>query len=163
MTFPSDRSAASRGAGSPAPQLEIAIDTREQLPYEFPDSRVVTLKSGDYSVVGRESEIAVERKTKADCYRSLGVQRERFEREVQRLSEMRYAAIVIEASERDFLIPPAHSDLAPKSAIRTLLGWSIRYGVHVHFAGNRELGRATTFALLELFDRYCRQGRLACA
>ena len=53
------------------PELIVAIDTREQKPYRFPRSEVKTLASGDYSVVGLEDRIAIERKTKEDAYSSL--------------------------------------------------------------------------------------------
>ena len=128
--------------------FQIAVDTREQLPYKFKNSVTKTLQSGDYSIIGHESQIAIERKTKGDAYGSLGQGRKRFENEFKRLSVMSYAAVVIECSLSNFLKQPKHSQLNPKSAINTLISWCIKYGVQVHFAENRKLGRALTAQLL---------------
>jgi ERCC4-type nuclease len=112
---------------------------------------VQTLATGDYSVAGFEDRIAIERKTKEDAYSSLGWGRARFQREAERLGRLDFAAIVIEASLPDFLQPPAFSHLHPKAAISTLLAWSVRYRVHVFFAGDRRHGEALTRVLLETF------------
>ena len=77
-----------------SPEIVVAIDTREQKPYRFARSEVKTLASGDYSIVGLEDRIAIERKTKEDAYSSLGQGRARFERELQRLSRFDYAGRV---------------------------------------------------------------------
>lgn len=136
----------------------IAVDTREQQPYEYPGAEVKTLPTGDYSIVGLEDQVAVERKTKADAYCSLGCERARFRREVERLAEYDYAAIVIEDTAPGFLRRPAHSKMNPKSAMSTLLAWSVRYGVHVFFAGDRDHAQALTRKLLEMYWRYHREG-----
>ncbi len=132
----------------------IAIDTREQLPYEFPGAVVKTLPTGDYSVVGLEDRVAVERKTKADAYGSLGQGRARFRREWERLAELDYAAVVIESSLPGFLHRPPHSKMSPRAAIGSLLGWSVRYRVPVFFAGDRDHGQALTGKLLQMYAKY---------
>ena len=75
------------------PEYIVAVDTREQKPYRFPHSEVKTLATGDYSIVGLEDQVAIERKSKEDAYSSLGQGRDRFERELERLSKFDYAAI----------------------------------------------------------------------
>ena len=55
----------------------MVIDTREKRPYSFPRSVVRGLPAGDYSIDGFEDRVAVERKTHADMYGSLGARRER--------------------------------------------------------------------------------------
>jgi DNA excision repair protein ERCC-4 len=136
------------------PKLVVAIDTREQKPYRFARSEVKTLASGDYSIVGLEDRIAVERKTKQDAYSSLGQGRARFERELQRLSRFDYAAVVIETSLPDFLRAPAFSRMNPRAAARSMIAWSVKYRVCVFFAGDRRHGNALTQQLLEKFWRY---------
>jgi len=136
------------------PKLVVAIDTREQKPYRFARSEVKTLASGDYSIVGLEDRIAVERKTKQDAYSSLGQGRARFERELQRLSRFDYAAIVIETSLPDFLRAPAFSRMNPRAAARSMIAWSVKYRVCVFFAGDRRHGNALTWQLLEKFWKY---------
>jgi DNA excision repair protein ERCC-4 len=136
----------------------VAIDTREQRPYRFAASVVKTLATGDYSIEGLEDRISIERKSKADAYSSLGLDRPRFQREMERLAEFEYGAVVIESSLRGFLLPPDFSELHPRSAVGSLLAWSVRYGVHVFFAGDRPHGNALTAHLLEKFWRYHRGG-----
>lgn len=136
------------------PKLVVAIDTREQKPYRFARSEVKTLASGDYSIVGLEDRIAVERKTKQDAYSSLGQGRARFERELQRLSRFDYAAVVIETSLPDFLHAPAFSRMNPSAAARSMIAWSVKYRVCVFFAGDRRHGNALTWQLLEKFWKY---------
>ena len=46
------------------PKMIIAIDTREQRPYRFVWSEIKTLTTGDYSVIGLEDRVAIERKSK---------------------------------------------------------------------------------------------------
>jgi len=136
------------------PKLVVAIDTREQKPYRFARSEVKTLASGDYSIVGLEDRIAVERKTKPDAYSSLGQGRARFGRELQRLSRFDYAAVVIETSLPDFLRAPAFSRMNPRAAARSMIAWSVKYRVCVFFAGDRRHGNALTQQLLEKFWKY---------
>ena len=132
----------------------VAIDSRERKPYRFTRSQVKTLASGDYSIVGLESRIAIERKTKQDAYSSLGRGRLRFERELERLSRFDYAAVVIETSLPDFLRAPGFSRMSPQAAMNSILGWSVKYHVCVFFAGDRLHGHALTRQLLRKFHRY---------
>jgi len=132
----------------------IVVDTREQRPYFFKGAVKAALPAGDYSIVGLEHHITIERKMKADCYSSLGANRERFAREMKRLTEYKYAAVVVESSLTDFLLPPARSKLHPHAAINTLVSWSVKYGVHIYFADSRKLARGLTYRILEKFWKY---------
>lgn len=132
----------------------IAIDSREQQPYDIPGAEVCALASGDYSIVGLEHRVAIERKSKADAYSSLGRGRARFRREFERLALLDYAAVVVEDSVPGFLQRPSFSKMNPRSAISSLIAWSVRYRVPVFFAGDREHGRALTLKLLEKYWQY---------
>lgn len=134
--------------------LHVIIDTREQMPYVFPRASRGTLRTGDYSVRGLESEVCVERKSKADIYQSLSRARARFLREAVRMSKMRYAAIVIESSLPDLLIPPAGSAMSPVAVVASLISWSVRYRIAVFFAGDRLHGNALTLRILEWCARH---------
>jgi ERCC4-type nuclease len=136
----------------------IVIDIRERLPYAFAGAVTKFLKVGDYSVIGHEDRVAIERKTKGDAYRSVGYARERFKREVERLADYEYAAVVIESSLPAFLIPPPFGELHPHAAIGTLLSWSVKYRLPIFFAGDREHAEALTRKLLEKFAWYASQG-----
>ena len=137
-----------------AVELVVAIDTREQKPYQFPRSEVKTLATGDYSIVGFEDRIAVERKRLEELFTITGRDRERFERELERMTGLDYAAIVIEADLPQILRGAAFSHVAPKAVIVSLVSWSIRYRAHVFFAGDRRHANALTCRLLEKYWRY---------
>jgi hypothetical protein len=148
-------------------QIPVIIDTREQLPFSFagltcdvsdgggpltvPTIRD-TLPSGDYSLQGYAG-IAIERKSLADCYHTIGQGRDRFERELLRLSDLKFAAVVIEATWPEVCAePPPHTLLPPKVVFRSILAWSVRYPrVHWLPCGDRRLAEVTTFRLLERF------------
>ncbi|MBE0566079.1 MAG: ERCC4 domain-containing protein [Krumholzibacteria bacterium] len=134
--------------------IVIAIDTREQRPYAFPGAEVKTLPTGDYSLIGLEDRVAIERKSKTDAYGSLGQGRARFRRECERLAQLDYAAVVIEDTLPGFLQRPAHSKMSPASAVGTLLAWSVRYRVPVFFAGDRAHAQALTAKLLHMYAKY---------
>lgn len=132
-------------------EMVVVVDTREQLPYEFSRQIRKALPAGDYSIEGYESKIAIERKTKQDAYSTIGQGRKRFEKELDKLKEYDYSAIVLECSMEDFLIQPSHSKLNPRSAINSLIAWSIRYSIHIFFAGNRILSQTLTTRILEKY------------
>ena len=136
----------------------IVVDTREQKPYRFRHAQVKTLATGDYSIVGLEDRIAIERKTASDLLASLGRGRARFERELQRLSTLDYAAIVVESSLKQLLEPQPYSRMNPKSATNSIISWSVKYRVPVFFADDRRHGQALTHALLNKYWRYHQRG-----
>lgn len=133
----------------------ILVDSREQIPYLFGGYtcgvKKTGLKTGDYSIEGHEDKICVERKSKEDLYMSLGKNRDRFEKEFERLRRYEYAALVIESSLSGLLIPPARSQMNPKSIIQSLISWSIRYGAHVFFSDNRTYSECLIY---NLFEKY---------
>ncbi len=150
----------------------VCIDTREQLPYEFTGitnktrrsgklitkdivvrSQECTLASGDYSLLGFEDKVAVERKSKADAYGTFGRGRARFERELERLNEMDFAAVLVEC-EWNALVrhPPKNSKLSPKSVDRSILAWMQRYiRVHWIFRPTRFDAERTCLRILDRF------------
>ena len=140
----------------------IAVDTREQRPYTFQNIKpspaivVQTLQTGDYSIAGLDNLVCVERKSLADLFSSVGTGRERFEREMVRMSKMDYAALVVESSLSGiFVNPPSRSKMNPRAVFRTLLSWSVKYNVHVWPAWAREASEKITYILLKNFyDNY---------
>lgn len=140
----------------------IIIDKREQLPYSFktvsdppPVTKNSTLKSGDYSIEGFEHLVAIERKTPEDLFGSMGRRRKPFEREFQRLAELKYACLMIEDDWWNILKnPPVYSKMNPKSVWRSCLAWSVKYGVHVFWGHRRAHAERITYALLENFWKY---------
>ena len=148
--------------------FRVCIDSREKAPFSFigikSDAKhgnvpmVIptvgrTLRSGDYAIDGYDDLIAVERKSLEDCYQTLSHERERFERELDRLNFMQFAAVVIEASwVRILTDPPPHSKLSPKSVSRSIIAYMQRFPrVHWIPATDRRFAEVITFRVLERF------------
>lgn len=114
----------------------VVIDTREQTPLEFlrlPSQRG-NLFSGDYSAVGLELLLAVERKTCGDfiscCMNS---NRDRFEHELARLRGMKFRRLVIVGTRSEIEAGQYRSNITPKAALATLETFQIRYDIPVCF------------------------------
>lgn len=132
----------------------IITDTREQKAYKFPESTERALDTGDYSLEGLEDRVAVERKTRNDLLGCIGQERERFERELERLSSFDLAVIMVEANFRDMLNLPNWSELTKSQVFGSLLSWIPKYGVVFFFAGSRKVGQKATKKILEKFQKY---------
>jgi len=133
--------------------MKIKIDSREQKPYEFQNSEIGCLSIGDYSVSGLEDYIAIERKELNDLIGCLATGRDRFKKELQRGKALDYFALVVEASLSDLADGNYRSQMEPRSAIQSLLAFSVRYRLPIFFAGSREYGQAVTQSLLEKYVR----------
>lgn len=146
----------------------IVVDTREQAGYTFAglksdavDGGHVmtvrterrTLKSGDYSLSGFETRVAVERKSLADLFGTIGQGRDRFERELERLNAFDFAVVMVESTWPEILAsPPTHSKLNPRTVSRSVIAWQQRYTkVHWFLAGNRRMAEGFTLRILERF------------
>lgn len=112
-------------ADIPAESVVAVCDTREQLPLELSPLQCVrgTLATGDYSVRGLEHHIAIERKGLGDLLACCGTERERFEREVQRLLAYPVRALVIESVWAEIECGSYRSKISSKAVIGSLLGW----------------------------------------
>jgi len=117
------------------------------------------LCTGDYSIVGFEDQVCVERKTLEDLFGTLGKGRRRFEREVERMRQMQFGAVVIEADFREIcrpmdFRPQWRSRLDPRTVWATIFAWSQRFpGIHWFPVGSRRLGEMATWEILERFWR----------
>ncbi len=124
--------------------MTIAIDTREQLPFEFsPEVAVVraTLRTGDYTLVGLEDDVAIERKGLNDLVNSVIHDRKRFGAELRRLEVMRNRAVVVEASVADIVNRRYRSEAHPNAVLAATNGIFIHYRVPVFFWGIRPHAR----------------------
>jgi ERCC4-type nuclease len=146
----------------------VVIDTREQSPYAFAglhadalqarrpllvQTRRGALPAGDYSLEGFETRIALERKSLADLYHTLGQRRACFQRELERLAAYRFAAVIIEAEWSEVLTrPPARSRLRPKTIFRSVIAWQQRFpAVQWWLVPGRSTAEVTTLRILERF------------
>jgi hypothetical protein len=148
----------------------VLIDRREKAAYSFTGfrtnvrqgekplrvlTRIVDLLSGDYSLAGLQDQIAVERKSHEDLVRTIGQQRSRFHRELERLSRMTFAAVVVEAEWSTILdSPPANSRLSPKIIFRSVIAWQQLFPtVAWWLVPGRRPAEIVTFRILEQFAR----------
>jgi DNA excision repair protein ERCC-4 len=153
----------------------ILIDQQEGAPWRFSDLRVgasttgkriavptkrVHLKTGDYTIEGMEDRITIERKSHEDAWGSFLASRQRFERELERMQSMDFAAVVIEADWNRFLQPPAFSKGKPKSIFQSVLAWQQRFPkTHWLLMPNRRAAEHTAFWMLSRFWTDEKEGR----
>ena len=146
----------------------VIVDNNEQHPFTFRNFKgdakqkfapliiptiTRSLDTGDYSIEGFEHLVTVERKSLPDLYGTLGQSRDRFERELVRMSEMDFGVVIIEASWGAILEkPPPHTKLLPKTVFRSILAWMQRFpNVHWIPAETRWFAEHTTFRVLERY------------
>lgn len=122
------------------PESVVAvIDTRERLILDLNPLKTVrgTLSTGDISVRGLEHKIAVERKTLQDMIGCIGRDRERFEREMQRILAYPVRGIFIEGSWGQIELQLYRGQVHPSAVMGSLLGWMTR-GIPIVFCDNHE-------------------------
>lgn len=142
-------------------QLTAVIDTREQYPLDLAPLRMVsgTLATGDYTVLGLEHVVALERKSLPDLLACIGTERERFDREVQRLLAYPVRALIVESSWHQIENGGWRSQITPQAATGSLLGW-IAAGLPVVMAGDHErAGRYVSRLLFIAARRRWREAR----
>jgi hypothetical protein len=126
----------------------IAIDTREQRPWktrlasygkilDLPSVRT-KLDASDYSVVGHEREIGIERKSIGDWVGTLFGGWGRFTRELERAKTLHRFLIIVEGSREDIYARRYVSKVAPASVLGRSDAIVVDHGVPVVFAGNRD-------------------------
>jgi DNA excision repair protein ERCC-4 len=146
---------------SPKPEDLVAIvDSREQMPLDLSPLKITvgTLTTGDYSVQGLESIISIERKSLPDFLSCVGRERERFEREIQRLLAYQTRCLVVEATWLELESGDWRSKVTPQAAVGSVLGW-IGAGLPVALVGDHE--RAGKFVSRLLFITARRRWREA--
>ncbi len=142
--------------------FRIIIDTREQEGWDF-DCPTIRRKldAGDYSVDGLESAVAVERKSLKDFVSTVIHDFARFAAELEKLSSLEAACVVVEADLDDVLRGLAAGDCrgaSPESVMGAAVHIGLHYGVPVFWCGSRQAARAFTDAFLRMFVRLRAQG-----
>lgn len=150
------------------PPFTILVDKQEKTPFLFKKTdlnidtdisiKKQSLKTGDYSLLGFENQICIERKSIVDLFGSCGgkqgIRRKRFEEEFKRMCAFEYAALVIEKDWRHiYKNPPQRSKITPKQIMRTLMAWHMRYNVHIWDCPTRLFAENITYLLLDRFYR----------
>lgn len=101
-----------RGITRKIPKPIVLVNTREQIPFEFTnhsnwiaDTKRQKFGAGDYSVVGMDNLLALERKTLTDLITTLMQHRKRFFKLCEKLAKYRWRALLIEATYEDIKSP----------------------------------------------------------
>lgn len=154
----------------------ILIDRQEKAPWSFNGMRALSSTdkdceplevrtefislgagNGDYSIAGLRDRVAVERKSCEDLHGTLlgwKARRGRFQRELDRLAFLDFAAVVVEASFGAVLASaPEYGEKTAtenrKILLGTILHWQQRYRVPWIFCDDRRLAEITAFRFLE--------------
>ncbi len=106
-------------------EITAVSDQQEEIPFDLSPLQTVRahLTTGDYSVVGLEHVISIERKSLTDLLKCVGKDRARFEREVQRMLAYPVRALVVEATWLEIELGGWRSKVTPSQAMGSLLGW----------------------------------------
>ena len=139
-------------------RVVVVIDSREQLPIDVSPmrSQIGTLATGDYGLKAMPHLAAIERKSESDLLGCIGVERERFEREIMRLLAYPVRGIVIESTWERIEAGEWRSKVTPAAALGSLLGWAAM-GIPIFMVGNHE--RAGQFIARILFTAARREYR----
>lgn len=131
-------------------QVTGIVDTREKTPLPLAPIREIrkTLGVGDYSVLGLEQIVCVERKSLPDLLACVGTHRRRFERTVHRMLAFPARLLVVEATWDDLEAARWRSQITARQAIGSCQGWMLA-GLPIVMAGNRQ--RAAPFVSRFLF------------
>lgn len=136
-------------------QFTAIVDTREKRPLNLeytPGHKLMCqpgkLYTGDYSIKGLEKHVAIERKSLEDLMGCIGAQRERFEKEIERLKGFEVKALVVESTWKQIEDGDYRSKVKPSAAIGSLMGW-IAEGIPVVMTQNHT--RAGVFVARMLY------------
>ena len=137
----------------------IVIDSREQRPFNLtlPDGGITirqALKTGDYSLEGLESVISIERKSLDDWIGTILNSKSRFRKELLRLQEMCFAAIVIEGSIKQIMAGDYTSKVKPDALLGMSCQLMLQYSpVHFVFSDDRPHAARLVSELLVIADK----------
>lgn len=148
----------------------LIVDTREQTPYTFREIDQLSrygggtlvipilrkaLETGDYSIEGMEDQVAVERKELGDFYHCCGSDRARFEKQLTRLNELKYGAMMVEADWTMIMRGHKESKLNPESVRGSVISWTMEHFPNIHwwFIGGKRTAEVMTYRILDRFWR----------
>ncbi len=143
------------------PKPTVVIDSQEHMGYtfeRFPNwfSGTVRkrLKVGDYTILGMEDEVAVERKTVPDLVNSIIQDRKDFIMKCERLSTFRKRCLVIEGTLKEIKTPYEDSQAHPNAVLRSLIAAQERWDIPVHFLDEFLLAEEFVASMLSKYHAY---------
>jgi|TARA_Y100001938_G_scaffold5779_1_gene7200 glucosamine 6-phosphate synthetase-like amidotransferase/phosphosugar isomerase protein len=163
-----------------APAYTVIKDTREQDGYTFErfESRyhacagmvVQKLDTGDYSLVGLEDKLCIERKGRiSELAINLGKDKHRFMREIERMKDFPFKFLILEFSLKDVMDFPEGSDIPQenwnsikitnKYMLKMLIEFQMYDDIHVIFCGNRKNAKLVVSSILKRVNEFYSIGR----
>ena len=149
-----------------APKYTVIRDTREQEGYYFSEYDMCLgmvdqkLDTGDYSIVGMEDKVCIERKgCVEELAINLGQKKQTFLREIDRMKEFPHKFIILECSLSELVDFPENSRIPEKSKgsvkitgkymLKCLMEFQLYDNIHVIFCGNKYNAFLTVSSLLK--------------
>jgi DNA excision repair protein ERCC-4 len=121
--------------------MKVVQDTREKRPLRFPlevDVVVSGLKTGDYSIVGYEDRIQVERKRLSELVNCMTCDRVRFRKQLARLKKIPYRCVVIEGDMYRLMRKRYVGYVRPQEALDMMTALMVEYRVPFYMTGSAE-------------------------
>ena len=150
-----------KGAIIHVPKPMVVIDSAEHMGYTFErftnwlaGSVRKRLKTGDYTILGMEEELAVERKTIPDLVKSIIQEGSDFIQKCERLSVFKKKCIVIEGSLTSLKVPYEDSQAHPNAVFGSLLAAQERWDIPVYFLDNFLLAEEFVASMLSKYHAY---------
>ena len=150
-----------KGRAIHIPRPMVVIDSQEHMGYRFERfsnwfSGTVhkRLPIGDYTILGMEDEVAVERKTIPDLVKSIIQEREGFIEKCERLSAFRKKSLVIEGSLSSVKTPYEETQAHPNAVLGSLLAAQERWNIPVYFLDNFLLAEEFVASMLSKYHAY---------
>lgn len=86
----------------------ILYDTREKLPWDFTfhghEMELASIKTGDYTIKGHETEIVIERKkSTGEIAQNIGSKAKSFNAEIERMQSIKRRYMIFEFSPQDLV------------------------------------------------------------
>ena len=122
----------------------VIQDTREQTPWKIANYpvEIAKLDVGDYGIQGlsdwEHPEFIVERKSLDDLVGSLVDESKRFWKEVKKMRQFQFAALLIEAPYEAAAEHAYRSRMNPKSVLGMVDVIQVRLGIHVIWCGDHQ-------------------------
>jgi len=145
-------------AKSKEPHFTVIKDTREQKGHHFDEDAknrcagmvVQTMKTGDYTLLGFEDKLCIERKASVEELSiNLGKESRPFRREIDRMAEFPHRFLILEFDLEDIMEFPNHKTsripmakrktvtISGKYILKCLAEFQLHYNIHVVFCGNK--------------------------
>jgi ERCC4-type nuclease len=112
------------------------------------------LSVGDYTLLGMEEEVIVERKTVPDLVKSIIQERSDFIKKCERLSTFKKSCLVVEGSLSNVKTPYEDSQAHPNAVLGSLLAAQERWNIPVYFLDDFVLAEKFVASMLSKYHAY---------